>query len=108
MVRDPSTALRMTKKRKVTETEFRKRRAVPKLEFGNQRWKVFRCAYRLFILFGTLIASLTCEAARLSPRTALEAPIELSNNAELKAKFLLRSMGNSGLDSSTLARCVFR
>src|SRR5437870_12715519 len=93
MVRDSSTSLRMTKKLRVVETEFRKRDAVPKPEFGNQRPKVFRRAYRLLALFGTLVASLTCDAARLSPRTALEAPMELSNNAELKARFLVKIDG---------------
>jgi hypothetical protein len=88
MVRDPSTSLRITKKLKVAEAEFRKRQTVPKPEFGNQRRKVFRCAYCLLALFSTLIGSLSCDAAWLSPRTALEASIELSNNVELKAKFL--------------------
>jgi hypothetical protein len=83
----------MTKKLEVAETEFRKRQTILNPEFRNQRRKVFRCACCLLALFSTLIASLSCEGARLSPRTALEAPIELSNNAELKATFLVKIEG---------------
>jgi hypothetical protein len=48
----------------------------------------------ILAFLGTLIVSLGCtEASASSPRTALVAPIELSNNAQLRTKFTVRIDG---------------
>jgi len=87
----------MTEKLKVAETEFRKR----------QRRKVFRCAYCLLALFSTLISSRNCDAARLSARTALVAPIELSNKAQLHTKFTVRIDGEFWIEINYLRKFRF-
>jgi len=53
----------------------------------------FRCVCRSIAVFGVLIASVACEGANDSPRTALVVPIDLSNNAEIKATFVCRIDG---------------
>ena len=53
----------------------------------------------ILAFLGTLIVSLGCtEASASSPRTALVAPIELSNNAQLHTKFTVRIDGEFWID----------
>ena len=64
--------------------------------------------FRLLAVLGTLIASLNgAEANASSARTALVAPIELSNNAQLHTKFTVRIDGEFWIEINYLRKFRF-
>ena len=69
--------------------------------------KVFCPIYRFLALFSTVVSSPSADAASLSPRIALVAPIELSNNAQLHTKFTVRIDGEFWIEINYLRKFRF-
>ena len=69
--------------------------------------KVFCHICRFFVLVSTVISSPSCDAARLSRRTALIAPIELSNKGQLHTKFTVRIDGEFWIEINYLRQFRF-
>jgi hypothetical protein len=69
--------------------------------------KAFYRIYPFLALFSTVITGPSCEAARLSPRTALVAPMELSNKAQLHTKFTVRIDGKFWIEVNYVRKFRF-
>src|SRR6266487_5991787 len=63
--------------------------------------------FRFLVVLGALIAISGTEASASSPRTALIAPIELSNNAQLHTKFTVRIDGEFWIEINYLRKFRF-
>jgi hypothetical protein len=69
------------------------RKTVAMLTGEKYRYEATKASLAIVMILATLLLISSCQAGSLSPRTALEAPLELSNNTELKAMFVTRIDG---------------
>jgi hypothetical protein len=69
------------------------RKTAAMLTGQKYRYEATKASLAIVMILATLLLISSCQAGSLSPRTALEAPLELSNNTELKAKFVSRIDG---------------